>query len=312
MTAEMPSQTTVEASADLLYHYTTERGLLGILDSSEIWPTHIRFLNDLSEQNEGSLLFEREFKLYFGEKAKGLVLGDRDSLFLNYARIVIKNASEQVGTYLMSFTEDKGTDEGGDRLSQWRGYGPGISGVCLGFDRRKLEAQVSKWATAQGVHLSILKCIYTEGEKISGARQLLNQISSLLAPPSPGDTDWPPNSQAISDFSVLLNTDYLESYMTWLAQCKHVGFSEENEARIVARLPRYRTDLVSFRDGRFTHMPHLRIQMNFTGEESPLRQLVVGPSQDQEQSVVKFETDLAKRGIHGVKVRPSQIPYRSW
>ena len=34
---------------ELLYHYTTQEGLLGILEKECIWATHFRCLNDTSE-----------------------------------------------------------------------------------------------------------------------------------------------------------------------------------------------------------------------------------------------------------------------
>jgi hypothetical protein len=34
---------------DTLFHYTTAAGLLGILNSSTLWATDLRFLNDAQE-----------------------------------------------------------------------------------------------------------------------------------------------------------------------------------------------------------------------------------------------------------------------
>ncbi|MGA2673692.1 MAG: hypothetical protein ABSE99_10740 [Terracidiphilus sp.] len=45
---------------DLLYHYTDQRGLLGILGSQNIWATHIRYLNDSSEYKLGLDIVKRE------------------------------------------------------------------------------------------------------------------------------------------------------------------------------------------------------------------------------------------------------------
>lgn len=33
----------------ILYRYTTQRGLLGIISSKEIWATHTQYLNDARE-----------------------------------------------------------------------------------------------------------------------------------------------------------------------------------------------------------------------------------------------------------------------
>jgi hypothetical protein len=33
----------------ILYHYTTQTGLLGIITSGEIWASHTQYLNDVRE-----------------------------------------------------------------------------------------------------------------------------------------------------------------------------------------------------------------------------------------------------------------------
>ena len=59
----------------LLYHYTTQKGLLGILDKKCIWATHLRYLNDTSEgeivskaiwQEVNSRVNSDELMQYFG------------------------------------------------------------------------------------------------------------------------------------------------------------------------------------------------------------------------------------------------------
>ena len=38
---------------ELIYHYTDLNGLLGILESKELWATDVRYLNDASEATFG-------------------------------------------------------------------------------------------------------------------------------------------------------------------------------------------------------------------------------------------------------------------
>src|SRR5207245_2334277 len=37
------------APPDILYHYTNQSGLLGIIENSKIWATKIRYMNDATE-----------------------------------------------------------------------------------------------------------------------------------------------------------------------------------------------------------------------------------------------------------------------
>ena len=50
-------QSTSQAQQELLYHYTTQEGLLGILRDKCIWATDIRYLNDTSEGQIFTKLF---------------------------------------------------------------------------------------------------------------------------------------------------------------------------------------------------------------------------------------------------------------
>lgn len=44
-----------QAEPELLYHYTDQQGLDGILSSGEIWATHYRFFNDSPSDNSASM-----------------------------------------------------------------------------------------------------------------------------------------------------------------------------------------------------------------------------------------------------------------
>ena len=48
-----------ESVPRLLYHYTTQAGLIGILESKSIWATHGLYLNDASELRLGIEMFKQ-------------------------------------------------------------------------------------------------------------------------------------------------------------------------------------------------------------------------------------------------------------
>ncbi len=100
----------------------------------------------------------------------------------------------------------------------------------------------------------------------------------------------------------------------FLSGFKHIGFKEEQEWRLVLQMLVKNPDLeiVKFRDGRFGRTPYIEVPLGLGGPASPLRRIVVGPSQNKEQSVHSLKTELAKAGIQDVEVVPSKIPYRNW
>jgi hypothetical protein len=54
---------------ELLYHYTDQAGLDGILSSGCMWATHYEFLNDLSEREHGFSVFSKAIdEIYAGQE----------------------------------------------------------------------------------------------------------------------------------------------------------------------------------------------------------------------------------------------------
>src|ERR1700730_9126099 len=100
-----------------LYHYTTQTGLLGILESKSIWASEIRFLNDATEfrtalEAVGAELSKQLTELDSGEgDARGEVI---------FRELT---ALEEADVFVLSLTEK------GDDLSQWRAHGGGERGV---------------------------------------------------------------------------------------------------------------------------------------------------------------------------------------
>ena len=45
-----------------LYHYTTARGLMGILEQKKIWATHINYLNDKKEFIDAMERFRKQIE----------------------------------------------------------------------------------------------------------------------------------------------------------------------------------------------------------------------------------------------------------
>ena len=114
------------ALPNVLYHYTTQDGLLGILKESALWATKIHYMNDASElilpfQMASAILQELAKKEEEGKKRQ-VILNIRDD---------IKDWAD-VNICVASFCTD------GDLLSQWRGYGLPGSAYTIGFDTERL------------------------------------------------------------------------------------------------------------------------------------------------------------------------------
>ena len=131
----------------LLYHYTTQRGLLGILGDKKLWATGIRHLNDSTE-------FEYALKLadeQLGPEKLSSVWGGRVNRWL-----------EAVGEpFVASFSEQR------DLLSQWRAYCHDEAGFSIGFEIEALGR------ISEREEMSLLRCIYDSSEHRNMIRNLL-------------------------------------------------------------------------------------------------------------------------------------------
>ena len=94
-------------SEGLLYHYTDQRGLDGILASDTIWATHYRFLNDLTERKIG-------FDTYLNAIEK--VLNSRQHLLpgsIDAWRKIALNYFEASAAFSVSFSRDRENEKTG-------------------------------------------------------------------------------------------------------------------------------------------------------------------------------------------------------
>src|ERR1017187_4880845 len=106
-------QTEDQAEPELLYHYTDEKGLIGILESQNLWASHYRFLNDY-EEGRGVKEF---FRAMEEASHNDSTLSPR--LWKGLKEVLI-NTNEAFDAYFSSFTRKNDKDEldrPGDRLS---------------------------------------------------------------------------------------------------------------------------------------------------------------------------------------------------
>jgi hypothetical protein len=147
-----------------LYHYTTQRGLLGIIDSKKMWVTHTQYLNDRREFVHAVELVKKELDRRLEVEQ---VEGTRD-LLLFMQRALGWGAPEKNSVCVCSFSEDR------DSLSQWRAYG-GVSGYAIGFPPDVLyrAAFNKRWFLAP--------CIYLTSEQLALVEQFVDTITTQNA-----------------------------------------------------------------------------------------------------------------------------------
>jgi hypothetical protein len=321
----------------LLYHYTSEQGLLGIIGNNNIRATHIRFLNDWTELREAFTekyvqILVDSFRVglpkHFDENARRIMDGMLSER--NNAKIldIIESPKSTNETFVCCFTASAGTsrqpgEDPGDRLSQWRGYSHSEQGFSLGFDEDLLRKRIE--LDNPHAKAALLRCVYGNEERTLFFKELGNAASirfnALRASnePVPGSfiTVRPNASEEYRKLNYYFSKSLsgaTAAFFTKAAQIKHIGFREECEWRVVfqarrdALFPVDKTgkhlEIVKFRDGQFGRTPFIEIPLGLTEPEtSPLRRIVVGPGTHKDD--VKRSVELLLLS-HGIQVRPDK------
>jgi Protein of unknown function (DUF2971) len=306
MEDQAPKESTDQAEPELLYHYTTEKGLYGILESDTIWATHYRFLNDVSECTETLCLVDRIVKQRQSrsdssgkqsQASKDFRNATDDRILKNIGRLL-----DSVDVYLACLTDESSCPSPGDRLSQWRGYGQDGRVFSLELRRDKLKSQIEEFGKGNQIPTELWGCLYGETPESRMKREAIawdlwgHCFSQLIRDPvQPG-------------------SDLEKNLLQWTSRFKNEGFFEEHEWRLVLHVPPRdgSRKLIRFHDGKFGRTPHIAIPIDLKSQNSPLKRIVVGPTPDKAQAVDRLKINLDRMGIKSVEVVPSQIPYRNW
>lgn len=135
---------------ELLFHYTSYSGLLGILQSKTLWATSVRHLYDEKELKLGlELVIKRIEETLISDDLKSKLIIDI-------------NRRKRLRLGAISFS---GRD---DLLSQWRGYAP--KGCCIGFSHAALLELVNRQS------FFMMNCLYDD----QGINSLSHEIRSII------------------------------------------------------------------------------------------------------------------------------------
>lgn len=294
---------------ELLYHYTDQAGLDGILSSGCMWATHYKFLNDAAERAIGFDTYLKTIKKYVNRGG----VSERD---VNYLMEKFISHLNNVDTYSISFSRDikdksgKTIKNGDDRLSQWRGYAPGAQGYCLGFQHQAIRTIADTLQTKMHIQGHLNTCYYDRESFGSFVEKDIDGIFSVIR-------------ACMGDALIYMstNSEFVKS-LDWMAEIivgnctiyKHIGFSEEAETRFSIQFIHGSSDvsLINFRPGKLGNTPYIEIPIGIRDQPSSLSQITVGPTANQEQTMAILRIRLQQLGLSQVKVIPSQIPYRNW
>lgn len=268
----------LQTPPDVLYHYTTLPGALGIAESHSLWLTKIKFLSDTRELQHAFDLACQTVRTLKKQNSSGKDLSILDEFVGQLGSF--ENTNICVGSFC----------ENGDLLSQWRGYGASGQGVSLGFK----TAHVVKLADQNTFRL--LKCVYNPADQqkiVSGFLNFFLQAHNTT--PITGVTDW-----------------FRGMFLRIAPALKHSAFSEEQEWRIVTKSIDNTDSRYQVRESGNRLIPYftLNFPADENGEFSFLEDLYLGPSDNLLPNLEGLCVYLKKQHVSVGGIRCSVIPFR--
>lgn len=295
---------------ELLYHYTTAAGFLGIVGSRSLWATSSNYLNDPSEMTYAVELVLRRAKLSADQEAdleaaanlKEVIASlERDySTPSSYARVRESNA------YITSFSKSD------QHLMLWRNYSLKF-GMCLGFDRALLTDWIEEGRVARpdalcteefpedpevlvglekniGLEAAVIDVTYGDRGKMPDLERVLASLSGTGALAEGGKAPV-----VYSPFA--------------FASVKHPSFSDEHEVRMIVR-----------ETGDFAPKPKLRVspshglvpyqEISFPREALRTVTTCPGVSHEQQAAAIRAALDDGGRGAWShVSITETGIPF---
>jgi len=272
---------------EILYHYTDAKGLLGILDSKQIWATSYRFMTDAREFEYGFDLISELYPPAQESTLRFLAGADVETPNSSYAELIkaYKWHYESDCLFVAAFSAS------GDSLGQWRGYAGLHSGYSLGFRSEEMKSINEK--------TRLVACSYDKQEQLA-------KIDGLIRAVLPGM-----KHTFRKDIGQLLTiaVDAAKDIALQSTTLKHPAFIEEREWRFVVGPLEPNDKRICYRDSGRVIIPYVKIDFP-TG--LPLDHIKVGPGPHQVRNAGSLLQMLKLRGYNEVTVAPSEVPFRPW
>jgi hypothetical protein len=329
--------TNVWDEREYLFHYTTQAGLEGILNSQCLHATHYAYLNDEAEvtalrpkllelaiqsaKETLEMLARRSPDIKRKMEKDGgvneIAIREAEVLVGKLYRLTFGGGDQKAATspFVVSFCahDENAYEFKHGLLSQWRAYGKNI-GYALVFDAKKLgelflEQGAINWTS--GGHFSDV--VYDgDDEKFRAEFSTLLECFKNFYP-----------RFITGDFSAI--SELYIPFTSSTSRFKHRAFREENEVRIVfcpcddddvkdmklrepAKYEEMKSRTVLAREFKEGFVPYIKL-LQRDGRQLPITRIIVGPHFGRSESAKKIAQFLQFKGLD-IPVEISQTPLR--
>ena len=281
----------------LIYHYTDDRGLKGILETGRLWFTDLFKLNDPSELNHGIRL---ALDILESEANRGPPEAKQFSKMFS----TLVNNLEVIGHFFVCcFSEN------GDDLGQWRAYADNGHGYAIGFDAGALEQTFVKGVESEADICSTFPVTYDDKRLREIFEKLVVETIPAISMPEGKKLD----NDAVSTYLQKLTTNLASSYVMASLFFKHEAYSNEQEYRF---LQVFRADRevpnVKTRIRPYSLIRYREFDWKSVANES-VKEIVFGPAGDRKIAPM-FAYDCLREYLPAPRItsiKGSEVPYRS-
>lgn len=275
-----------------LTHYTSIKGLVGIIESGGFWLSDHRFLNDSEEYHNG-----RKLVGHIIDRLKDRPRHRPFRHVLSRAADLLENEREPA-QYVCAFSTLP------DSLDQWRAYAPGEQGVALTFATDPAAPQSH---FSMPPVMGLLRIVYGDDRKAMLLTRTIARFSNeyradLTAGLAPDDAAW----------ARWLASALAMDFITF----KHASYESEAEIRMVVTgdgAAHFRT--IHHRVTKNKIVPYLLSSELYENHSPaarplPIKEIRVGPTATQQVTLRSIEAFLDHTGYGHVPVLESAIPFR--
>ncbi|MBN1605495.1 MAG: DUF2971 domain-containing protein [Polyangiaceae bacterium] len=290
---------TVDTSPDVVFHYTTNAGLLGILSTKCVRATHYGYLNDPTELTAGEQLaiglLDEAKRKYDNDSPEAFLL---DSMILNFKMLC---PSVWAPPYLTCFSKHD------DSLSQWRAYGGNGNGYALGFAIVPSDQQDPQ----QPFNAAAAQCIYDDTALSNRMAVVVDKIAEVFAKYAQTYGPLIKSPEAAGEMTAGPICIGIRRLVGLALRHKAAAYADEEEWRVVAMLREAPSkNPVEFSLSAAGLSPFIEISFAPPPSSLELKKIVIGPSLDQDRRERVVHLMLQRYGFDSVKVAKSAIPYR--
>jgi len=265
-----------------IYHYTSQRGLLGIITEKKIWATNILYMNDSTE-----FTYSVELAYSEVEKLRKISRNNEDISFLELINTNLRAMNVWLyakNIYVCSFSTES------DQLSQWRGYCPNGNGFSIGFN---FDSQLLDFSRQQGFDL--FECVYNQSDQSEIIKEFLvealDKFHLISAKANLDDR----TTQALRTF------EFGHKFLRIASRFKHPKFSEEKEWRLISQPISSDNSQVRFREGKSMLIPFFEIKLTENKDDELLNitDIWIGPTPHPILSQSSIEGVLIANNVRG-------------